>query len=167
MGFSLLPTARCGSVLELTPEVLRSMGVTLVLADIDNTLVRYGETAPSPEVLAWRGFLRDAGIILFLLSNSRKPRRPRDLAEKLECPYLGHAGKPGTKGFHTVLKRTGRGAKEAVMVGDQIFTDVLGANRAGIRSILVQPIELKGNPGRYLRYAAEGPFRSLARRRSL
>jgi len=167
MGFSLLPTARCDSVLELTPEVLRSMGVTLVLADLDNTLVKYGQRMPEPEVLAWRDSLRKSGIILFLLSNSRKPRRARDLAKVLECPYLGHAGKPGTKGFHTVLKRTGRGAKEAAMVGDQIFTDVLGANRAGIRSILVQPIELKGNPGRYLRYAVEGPFRYLARRRSL
>ncbi len=51
------------------------------------------------------------------------------------------------------------------MVGDQIFTDVLGANRAGVRSILVKPIRLAGNPGRYLRYWAEAPMRLLSRGR--
>ena len=50
------------------------------------------------------------------------------------------------------------------MVGDQIFTDILGAKRAGITALLVEPIALKGNPGRYLRYAAELPFRAAGRR---
>ena len=52
------------------------------------------------------------------------------------------------------------------MVGDQIFTDTLGANRAGVVPLLVEPIRLVGNPGRYIRYAVESPFRALGRRRS-
>jgi hypothetical protein len=59
----------------------------------------------------------------------------------------------------------GRRVEETLMVGDQIFTDVLGANLAGIRVCLVQPIRLAGNPGRYLRYAVETPFRLLGKRR--
>ena len=54
---------------------------------------------------------------------------------------------------------------ETVMVGDQIFTDILGANNAGVVPLLVEPIRLAGNPGRYIRYAAETPFRELGKRR--
>ena len=61
--------------------------------------------------------------------------------------------------------RMGRRPEETVMVGDQIFTDTLGANNAGVVPMLVEPIRLAGNPGRYLRYAAETPFRLLGKRR--
>ena len=52
--------------------------------------------------------------------------------------------------------------EQTAIVGDQVFTDVLGGNRAGISAILVEPIRLAGNPGRYLRYAVEVPFRLLS-----
>ena len=63
------------------------------------------------------------------------------------------------------MERMGRRPEETVMVGDQIFTDTLGANNAGVVPLLVEPIRLAGNPGRYLRYAAETPFRLLGKRR--
>ena len=63
------------------------------------------------------------------------------------------------------MERMGYRPEETVMVGDQIFTDTLGANNAGVIPLLVEPIRLAGNPGRYLRYAAETPFRMLGRRR--
>ena len=63
------------------------------------------------------------------------------------------------------MERMGRGPRETVMVGDQIFTDILGANNAGVVPLLVEPIRLAGNPGRYLRYAVETPFRLLGRGR--
>ena len=63
------------------------------------------------------------------------------------------------------MERMGCKPEETVMVGDQIFTDTLGANNAGVIPLLVEPIRLAGNPGRYLRYAAETPFRMLGRRR--
>ena len=56
---------------------------------------------------------------------------------------------------------------ETAIVGDQIFTDILGGNRAGVTTLLVEPIRLAGNPGRYLRYAAEWPFRMLSKQRSM
>ena len=60
------------------------------------------------------------------------------------------------------MEQTGVTVQQTALVGDQIFTDVLGGNRAGVTTILVKPIRLAGNPGRYVRYAAELPFRWLS-----
>ena len=166
MPVSPIPRGVYPSVTALDPKALRARGITLVLADLDNTLVRYGPGDPAPEVLAWREGLRTAGVELFLLSNSRKPDRPGRYAKRLDIPYLGHAGKPRTAGFEQAMARMGRTAGQTAMVGDQIFTDILGARRMGILALLVEPIQLAGNPGRYLRYAVEQPFRALGKRRS-
>ena len=104
---------------------------------------------------------QEAGITLFVVSNSRKSRRCPDFCEALGIPYVRHAGKPGTRGFRAALEQTGIPAEQAIMVGDQIFTDTLGANRAGITSVLVRPMAWGKNPGRRLRYAIETPFRLL------
>ena len=91
--------------------------------------------------------------------------RVERFAQSLGVPYLGRAGKPGTAGFRRAMEQMGRTPSRTAMVGDQIFTDILGARRAGVLALMVEPIELKGNPGRYLRYAVEEPFRALGRRR--
>ena len=62
------------------------------------------------------------------------------------------------------MERMGVTKEQTAIIGDQVFTDVLGGNRAGVSTILVEPIRLAGNPGRYLRYAAEWPFRLLSGR---
>ena len=87
---------------------------------------------------------------------------PRLFAEGLDAPYIGHAGKPKTPAFFKAMERVGATREQTAIVGDQIFTDILGGNRAGVSAILVEPIRLAGNPGRYLRYAAEWPFRLLS-----
>ncbi|MCI8594061.1 MAG: YqeG family HAD IIIA-type phosphatase [Oscillospiraceae bacterium] len=167
MAISLLPDYCCGSIYEVAPEKLRALGVTLLLADLDNTLVSYDEALPSERLRAYVKELQQTGVDLFLLSNSRKPVRPKRFAEALDIPYLGHAGKPKTGGYKTAMERMNRTAAETMMVGDQVFTDVLGAKRAGVRVILLRPIRLAGNPGRYLRYGVEMPMRLIRRRRTL
>jgi len=162
---SPIPRGVYPSVTALDPKALRARGITLVLADLDNTLVPYGVTEPPEEIVAWKQALEAQGIQLFLLSNSRKPGRPHSFAQKLDIPCIGHAGKPKREGFFRAMERMGRRPEETVMVGDQIFTDTLGANNAGVVPLLVEPIRLAGNPGRYLRYAAETPFRLLGKRR--
>lgn len=102
------------------------------------------------------------GITLFVLSNNRHEERPRVFSEGLEVPYIGHAGKPKTPSFIKAMEQMGASREQTAIVGDQIFTDVLGGNRAGISTILVKPIRLAGNPGRYLRYGVEVPFRLLS-----
>lgn len=165
MPISLIPKAVCASVTQLDPKALRAKGIRLVLADLDNTLAPYKILEPAPEITAWKDALAAEGITLFILSNSRKPGRAKAYAEALGVPYQGHSGKPKPGGYLRAMERMGCRPEETIMVGDQIFTDILGANNAGVASILVEPIRLAGNPGRYLRYAAETPFRLLGRRR--
>ena len=165
MLLSPIPRGVYPSVIAIAPAALARKGVRLVLADLDNTLVPYGVTVPPPEIVAWKEDLEAHGVRLFLLSNSRRPGRAQSFAEQLGIPYQGHSGKPKPGGYQKALAQMGCRPEETVMVGDQIFTDTLGANLSGVTPLLVQPIRLAGNPGRYLRYAAETPFRLLGSRR--
>lgn len=165
MSLSLIPRGVYSSVTDISPRMLAEKGVKLVLADLDNTLVPYKVTQPPPAVAAWKEELARCGIQLFLLSNSRKPGRARQFAEQLGIPYQGHSGKPKKAGYLRAMEQMGVKPEETVMVGDQIFTDTLGANNAGVAPLLVEPIQLAGNPGRYIRYAVEAPFRLLGKRR--
>ena len=154
MALLPVPAYVADSIYDIAPQSLRSAGVRLVLCDLDNTLTPYEESLPSPALQAWKKELEAAGILLYVVSNSRKSRRCPDFCKALGVPYVRHAGKPIRRGF-----------RQAVMVGDQIFTDVWGANRAGIRSILVKPLAWGKNPLRKVRYAAETPFRILGKRK--
>ena len=152
------------NIYELTGEKLQKRGIRLLLADLDNTLVPYGVPLPDEKLKRWRDDLNRHGVTLFVLSNNRHESRPRIFSEGLEVPYIGHSGKPKTGSFYAAMERVGVTKEQTAIVGDQIFTDVLGGNRAGVSAVLVKPIRLAGNPGRYLRYAVEVPFRLLSRR---
>lgn len=161
MGCPLIPDLVIDSVYDIRPDALRRTGVRLVLCDLDNTLASYEERLPSPALRRWKEELEEKGVTLFVVSNSRKSRRCPEFCEALGIPYVRHAGKPGTKGFREALGRTGVPASQAIMVGDQIFTDTWGANRAGIATVLVRPKAWGRNPLRQVRYAVETPFRLL------
>lgn len=165
MGVSLIPDRVYPYVYAIAPGDLAGRGITLLLADLDNTLARYGQPEPDQALRDWKAALAEEGVDLFLLSNSRKPTRAEAFARALDIPFLGHAGKPKRGGFRTAMERMGRSPAQTAMVGDQIFTDILGAKRAGVLALLVEPIALAGNPGRYLRYGVETPFRALGKRR--
>lgn len=162
MSLSPIPRGVYPSVTDISPQALAEKGVRLVLADLDNTLVPYGVPLPDERLKAWRDDLAAHGVTLFVLSNNRHESRPRIFAEGLGVPYIGHAGKPKTPSFVKAMERMGVTREQTAIVGDQVFTDVLGGNRAGVAAILVEPIRLAGNPGRYLRYAVEVPFRLLS-----
>lgn len=159
MAVPLVPDYLIGSVFELTPETLRPLGVRVVLADLDNTLARYREMDPSEAVCQWRAALAAAGIAVFIVSNGRRPGRSRRFAEGLGTEFVHHAGKPRPGAFRRALAQTGCRAEEALMVGDQIFTDIWGAHNAGIRAALVCPVALD-SAFRRLRYWVETPFRA-------
>lgn len=165
MAFPLLADRVYQTVLEIDPADLAAQGVKLLLADLDNTLAPYGVPEPDGAVRAWARALEDRGVTLFVLSNNRHPQRPERFSRALGVPYLGHAGKPKAAGFHAAMARMGCTPAQTAIVGDQVFTDILGGKNAGIRTLLVEPIRLAGNPGRYLRYAVEWPFRALSKRR--
>lgn len=152
------------NIYEISGQALARRGIRLLLADLDNTLVPYGVPLPDTRLKAWRDELAAHGVTLFVLSNNRHEDRPRVFCEGLEVPYIGHAGKPKTPSFDRAMEQMGVSREQTAIIGDQVFTDVLGGNRAGVTTILVRPIRLAGNPGRYLRYAVEIPFRLLSRK---
>ena len=152
------------SIYDISGEALARRGIKLLLADLDNTLVPYGVPLPDDKLINWRDELHACGVTLFVLSNNRHEHRPRIFSEGLGVPYIGHAGKPKPPSFYKAMKEMQVTKEQTAIIGDQIFTDVLGGNRAGVTTILVKPIRLAGNPGRYLRYAVEVPFRLLSRK---
>ena len=111
MGFSLVPKGFYGRVTDIRPEQLTARGITLLLADLDNTLVPYGVALPTDEVKEWAARLKEAEINLFVLSNNRRANRPRIFSEELGVPFIGHAGKPGVKNFYKAMQQMGVTAK--------------------------------------------------------
>jgi HAD superfamily (subfamily IIIA) phosphatase, TIGR01668 len=160
----LIASGSLDFIAQLPLEALRAQGKTLLLADLDNTLAAYGQAEPDEALMVWKAALEAAGLRLFVLSNSRSKTRAAIFCTALGVPFIAHAGKPRVASFHRALEQMGATAAETVMLGDQIFTDIWGANRAGIESILFKPIRLAGNPGRYVRYAVELPLRAMTKR---
>lgn len=167
MACSLFPKAYYKTILDVRPDQLTARGITLLLVDLDNTLVPYKTPSPTAELVAWREQMEAAGVQVFLLSNSRKPTRPGSFAGELGIDFIGHAGKPKRGGYLAAMERTGRTPAQTAIAGDQIFTDILGGNRAGVTTLLIEPIRLAGNPGRYIRYWAETLFRLVGRKRGV
>jgi uncharacterized protein len=134
----LRPDAWHRSVLSLTPEWLAARGLEALLVDIDNTIAVWRSTDVSPEVREWLRQVREAGVAICILSNSRRPRRCKRIAADLDLPYIHWAGKPRVGGFRRALGLLGRtGPAGVAMVGDQLFTDILGGNRAGLYTVFV------------------------------
>ncbi len=148
------------SVYDIDGAYLAASGIRLLIADLDNTLVPYSTALPTDSVRAWAAGLEACGIKLFILSNSRSAHRAERFCSALGVPFLSRAGKPRRKGFIQAMERMGAGQGEAIMVGDQFFTDGLGAKCAGLPVILVRPIDMHSNPAHALRYLLELPFRA-------
>lgn len=120
-------------------EQYQAKGYRGVIFDIDNTLALHG--APADEqALELFERLREIGMKTCLLSNN-KEMRVRDFAEKVDSPYLYKGGKPRVRGYERAMKLMDTERENTLFVGDQLFTDVYGANRAGIYSILVKPMD--------------------------
>ncbi len=113
-------------------------GYRAVLFDIDNTLVPHGEPADA-RALELFARLRGLGMKYCLISNNRASR-VEPFADEVQAPFISRANKPSKKGYQAAMEQMGTEPRNTLFVGDQLFTDVYGARRAGIRSILVKPI---------------------------
>lgn len=116
-------------------------GVRGVIFDIDNTLVPHGAPADGRSTALFER-LRKLGLESLLLSNNKEPR-VKSFAERVGSAYIYKAGKPSPGKYKEAMERLGTDTSSTLFVGDQLFTDVWGANRAGIRSYLVKPIHPK------------------------
>ena len=150
------PDFRAESVLTADFAKLYDRGVRFIVFDADNTLVSYEETEPSGRILELVKELKDAGFGMCILSNGHK-ERIKKLAAALGMGFEGDAFKPSRKGFGRVFEQYGVTGSETLVVGDQIFTDIWGANRLGMHSILVKPMVQGEEPQIVLKRVLELP----------
>lgn len=122
----------------ITPEVLRQMGITALVLDVDNTLTGDGSQQLDDSVAAWLAAMRAAGVSLTIVSNNTA-RRVRPFAERIGLAWVPLACKPLPPGLMTARRRLGVARRQMAMVGDQIFTDRLAAGLYGIRCLYVLP----------------------------
>lgn len=144
-------------------EHYHAKGFKGVIFDIDNTLVPHDAPADQEAIRLFER-LRDLGFKTCLLSNNKEPR-VRSFAAQVGSDYIYKAGKPGTGGYERAMERMGTNRKSTLFVGDQLFTDVYGANRAGIYSILVNPINPREEIQIVLKRYLEKPVLWCYRRR--
>ncbi|MDI9590311.1 MAG: YqeG family HAD IIIA-type phosphatase [Acidobacteriota bacterium] len=120
-------------------EWLRAQGIRCVLLDRDNTCVpRDAEVAP-PAVLDWIERVHRAGISTCIVSNNFHSRQVERSARELGCDVVHHAMKPAPIAVTKALRKMGVTADEAILIGDQVYTDVVAGNLAGVRTVLVRP----------------------------
>lgn len=165
MSISLLPTFTVDALTDIKPDFLLQQGVSLLMLDFDNTIVPYTTDIPTSLMASWLVWVKDCGIRVCVVSNSKRDR-VKVFCKEHDLHCITHAAKPSRKGIRECMERFGEAPSACMLVGDQIFTDTLGANRSGIRSVLVRAID-NHNIWLKLRGVVEVPFRFLARNRRI
>ena len=139
MHFPLFPTYKIPTVTDIAPQMLQQEGIALLMLDFDNTIVPYTTNDPTEEMARWLRELTVSDVAVCVVSNSKRDR------VKVFCKTYGldcitHAKKPFSKGIKECLAKYDWPADQCALAGDQIYTDVLGANCCGVHSILVKAI---------------------------
>ena len=165
MRISFLPFVITEKLTDLTPQYLRAHNIRLLMLDFDNTIVPYTTSTPTRAMTDWLRMMNGSDIQMCVVSNSKRDRvRKFCAAYGLDC--ITHAKKPFSRGIRQCLAQYGIPAGEAALVGDQIFTDTLGANGCGVRPILVTAID-NHNFWLKARHVLEKPFIFIARKRRM
>ena len=141
MFYKFYPKERQESAYQIDYAALAAKGYRGILFDIDNTLVPHGAPA-TPEAAVLFEKLRGLGFRTCLISNNHEPR-VKPFAEAVKSEFLCDAHKPSVHGYEAAMTRIGTSRNNTLFVGDQLFTDIYGANRTGLYTILVHPIHPK------------------------
>jgi len=136
----LKSTVAFRKVSDITPKILAKLGVKGLILDLDNTLTTHDNPKPADGVLDWIDLMKKNNIKLMIVSNNRAPR-VKPFADMLGLEFVSEGKKPLSKGFKEALTRMRLKKTEVAAVGDQLFTDIIGANRFGMKSLYVVPIE--------------------------
>jgi len=163
--FSLVPQYSFRELTDVTPDFLTRLGIKFLMLDLDNTIAAYDEHLLSDDMLRWTEEIKSSGIALFIISNSRRGKRVGAFSERLGVGFIMRSRKPSPRGVVDAMDTVGFSPGESALVGDQIFTDTLAANRAGVLSIIVKPRRFT-NAFLALRYYLEIPFRALCRNKT-
>lgn len=165
MAFSLLPTVMVDALTDVTFEMLSQRGIELLMLDFDNTIVPYTTSVPTPEMERWLAEMLRSDIQICVVSNSKRDR-VKVFCERYGIDCITHAKKPFHRGIHQCLKKYGKAPRQCALVGDQIYTDTLGARTAGVQAILVKAID-NHNFWLKARHVLELPWIFIARNRRI
>ena len=135
----LYPKLYYKNVQSINLDELYNLGIKGIILDVDNTLIDKEKVMPEG-IVEWVETAKSKNFKVCILSNSNKKEKIETVAKKLNIDYLMFAKKPMKSGFKNALKLLNLNANECAAVGDQLFTDVLGANIMKINSIYVEPI---------------------------
>ena len=164
MPFSLIPDRIFRHYSHVTPALLRQLEIRLLLCDLDYTLAPRSTAVPDSRLRAWLADCQEAGVTVMILSNNRSVRRVETFCAGLGIRYVGHAGKPGTRGFREAMGDTP--PEHTAMLGDKLLTDMLAANRAGVLALMVEPLGGAVTLWQKALHALQAPFKALCRRRA-
>ena len=135
------PDHYMSSTYEIDFDNYYKKGYRGIIFDIDNTLVPHGAPADERSKKLFE-HLKELGYKVVLLSNNKEPR-VKMFNDVVKVSYIFKAGKPLVKNYLKAMEMMGTNKENTLFVGDQLFTDVWGAKRAGIHNVLVQPIDKK------------------------
>ena len=139
-AFLLFPDEYLRSAYEIDYRALYAKGYRGIIFDIDNTLV--GHNAPADRrAVHLIAVLKDIGFSVNILSNNKEPRVKSFAGRVRADDYLFLANKPLPKGYKRAMRRMGLKRDQMLVIGDQLFTDICGANLAGMHTILVEPVK--------------------------
>ena len=142
------------NVLRIDEDFLKKHGIDALILDLDNTLSMHGDPAAEEGIPEWLDSMRAIGLKMVVVSNNTN-RRVAPLARKLGLPFIANGAKPLTIGITRALRYLGTERKRTAVVGDQIFTDVMGGNLARTITILVEPFHMEKNVFFKIKRAAE------------
>lgn len=134
----LYPKIYIKKVEDITIQMLIKNKIKLIILDVDNTLIDYSKKL-SESIIQWAKEMKGQGIKLYILSNTNDKEKVKNIANKLDIPYKSFAMKPFKIGFKKIQKETKINNENIAVVGDQIFTDIIGGNRSKMFTILVEP----------------------------
>lgn len=152
------------SVVDIDLVSLKERGFEALMVDLDNTLLPWKDSVVPHEVAAWVSRARELGLGLCIVSNTHDPRRLERIASALEIACVSRALKPRRHGFVKACGLIGCDASRAVVVGDQLLTDILGGNAAGMHTILVQRMHRREFVGTKFSRLIEKALLALLRR---
>lgn len=141
----LRPDRYYDSAFSVDLDDLVENGIEGIIVDLDNTIIPWNEVDTPRHLHDWLEQVHSRGIKVCIVTN-RNLERANMVADRLELPVIGRAWKPRKKPFIKALEKTGTPAKKTAIIGDQLFTDILGGNRAGLFSVLVSPLSKKELP---------------------
>lgn len=136
---NVYPSLYLDSVKNINPTLLKKNNIKGLILDVDNTLIDYYRNLVEGAE-KWCEELKNEGIKCIILSNSNKKRKVEEVAEKLNIDYIMFAKKPLKSGFKRALSKLELKPEDVAVVGDQLFTDVIGAKRMNMFSILVKQV---------------------------